>query len=156
MKKLLLVAIVWFCGFLNSAQAQLPGNPSNPHGTLLNYPGLAVANWERVGYNLYWEFTLTTPGTFTAYPASYRPPYVEFWASNGKTSPNIIFPGSMSLILDGFNYPYGTRYYSGIIDLSDYEEGWTFIQADFMFYTGDPNDPQEISETNFEEELGFP
>lgn len=159
MKKLLVIAMVMVCGFLSSAQAQLPGNPANPHGTLIDRPGVALAKWERVGYNVYWEFTLTTSNTFIPPPGIWDRAYVEFWASNMKTSPAIMFPGSMNIIFDEWNYPYGSRYYSGVIDLSDYEEGWTTLQADFNFFTGDPNNPDEVGDTNFIDtpaDFGFP
>lgn len=153
MKKLLIIAIVFVCGLLNAAEAQLPGNPLNPHGTLFDRPGLALARWERDGTNLYWEFEITTPATFYLPSGTYPwyESYIEFVAYkdnyNDPSSYRVPYPGSMSFNFDAYNYPYGYRYYSGIIDLTDYDDYWTNIQADFSFYI-DNNDGVS-SDSNF-------
>jgi hypothetical protein len=165
MKKLLVIAMVLVCGFLSSAEAQLPGNPANPHGTLIDRPGVALAKWERDGNNLYWMIDLTTPTTFIMMDTGPYPPesYVEFWGSNSNASnpsdpgsPYVMFPGSMNLTFDAVTYPYGSRVYYGTIDLSNYDDYWTNIQADYSFYINEFGDTISDSVMISNEELGYP
>jgi len=138
MKKSGFIFILFFIAFVSRGYAQLPNNPANLHGTLID-DGTALAKWEKVGDSLYYEITITTPATFVDHSYMFMgslndESFIEFFGYEHDY--NDRYPGSFRVHFDAETFPYGTRTYSGVIDITGWSDEWTTIQANYQFFNG--------------------
>jgi len=147
MRKLSFVFVV-FIAFISKSYAYLPNNPANSQGTLISNSEV-LAKWEKQGDSLYYEITITTPTVFNDQTQPligggyYNQSYIQFYGYEHDY--NEKYPGSLSIIFDASSFPYGTRTYSGVMDITGWSDDWTTIQADYQFFDSS-NNSHEASE----------